>query len=343
MPRGGANFSSAELAEVLSHYDIGVIHQIKPLSAGNRKTPKMIITSKNGKFLLKRKPKGKDDIYRVAFAHQLQSHLAEKGFAVTKLIQTKDEKNTILQINNHIYECFNFVNGIRYNGSAKATTDAGRQLAGFHKFSADFACERKPLRASFHDSSSVRRHLKTLGSEKKSKTTRQFRLTLEDLMTLYTNSAIHVNELGFDSWTNQVVHSDWHPGNMLFDKNKIVAILDFDSVRIAPPITDLANGMLQFSIVGNRPEPADWPDYLDQAKLIQFLNGYRQIIDLEKRKAGALLDLMIETIIAEAILPIVATGFFANFSGPDFLKMIARKAKWINKNRKNLNSAIRSL
>ena len=64
MPRGGAHFSSEELAEVLSHYDIGVIHQVKPLSAGDRRAPKMVVTSEQGKFLLKRRPKGKDDLYR---------------------------------------------------------------------------------------------------------------------------------------------------------------------------------------------------------------------------------------------------------------------------------------
>ena len=46
--------------------------------------------------------------------------------------------------------------------------------------------------------------------------------------------------------------------------------------------------------------------------------------------------------ILNTLLPIVATGAFANFSGLDFSKMIARKAKWINKNRKNLNNAIRA-
>ncbi len=35
-------------------------------------------------------------------------------------------------------------------------------------------------------------------------------------MTLYNKSAVRVNELGFDSRAEQVVHGDWHPGNMLF-------------------------------------------------------------------------------------------------------------------------------
>jgi hypothetical protein len=45
---------------------------------------------------------------------------------------------------------------------------------------------------------------------------------------------------------------------------------------------------------------------------------------------------MIETMIAEAVLPVVATGFFGHLSGQDFLEMILRKTKWLRKNRKRL-------
>ena len=342
MPRGGAHFSSEELAQVISRYDIGVIHQVSPLSAGNRRAPKMVIVSERGKFLLKRRPRGKDDLYRVAFAHSVQTHLAAKGFPVASLVVTSDEKNTVLQLDNHIYELFRFIAGVRYDGSAEATIDTGRQLANFHRYLADFASEWKPLRATFHDSSIVRRRLKAIGANSPSAGSpdRKLRKTAEALMELCNSSSVRVNELGFDSWPEQVVHGDWHPGNMLFADGKVTAVLDFDSVRIAPTVTDLANGMLQFSIVGNRPNPADWPDYLDQAKLVQFLNGYREVIKLDKNELDSLLDLMIETMIAEAVLPIAATGFFGHLSGVDFLKMIQRKAEWLNKNRDKLTKAI---
>jgi len=340
MPRGGAHFSSQELAQVLSHYDIGVIHQVKPLSAGSKRAPKMVLISEQGKFLLKRRPKGKDDLYRVAFAHAVQSHLAERKFPVTTLVATCDEKNTILKLNNHIYEFFKFVTGVRYDGTAEATIDTGRQLAKLHQYLADFTDQWKPLRGSFHDSSTVRRHLKTTGTEKAGGRDKKLQSTAETLMTLYNDSSVHVNEHGFDSWSEQVVHGDWHPGNMLFAKHKLTAVLDFDSVKIAPTVTDLANGMLQFSIVGARPNPADWPDYLDQAKLVQFLNGYREVIKLKKNELSSLLDLMIETMIAEAVLPVAATGFFGNLSGLDFLKMIQRKTEWLDKNREKLTKAM---
>ncbi len=342
MPRGGAHFSSEELAQVLSHYDIGVIHQAKPLSAGNRRAPKLMITSERGQFLLKRRPKGKDDLYHVAFAHAIQTYLSERDFPLAPLMTTCDEKNTILHLNNRVYELFEFINGSRYDGSADATADTGRQLANFHRYLTDFAEEWKPPAGSFHDSSIVRTQLKTTGTEKAAGRDKKLNRTAETLMAFYNTSSVRVSELGFDSWPEQIVHGDWHPGNMLFSNSRLIAVLDFDSVKIASTVTDLANGMLQFSIVGNRPNPADWPDYFDQAKLTHFLNGYRNVIELDENRLNSLLDLMIETMIAEAILPVAATGFFGNLSGLDFLKMIKRKAEWLDKNRDKLLQVINS-
>ena len=336
MPRAGAHFSTEELVCVLSHYDVGVIVQIRPLSGGNRRAPKMVVVSEQGKFLLKRRPRGRDDLYRVAFAHAVQAHLAESGFPVTSLLASRDEHHTILQLDNHIYELFEFVSGVRYNGSPEAATDAGRRLAEFHRHLSGFTHDWKPQQASFHDSSTVRSHLKTIGSDRTAKPGEKQSATAEMLTVLYNESSIRVNQLGFDSWSRQIIHGDWHPGNMLFCGNKVAVVLDFDSIRVAPPVVDLANGMLQFSIVGGRPSPADWPDYFDRDKLLGFLSGYRCVIPLDRNTLDALTDLMIETMIAEAVLPIAATGFFAHHHGSEFLQMIRRKAEWLNKNRDQL-------
>jgi Ser/Thr protein kinase RdoA (MazF antagonist) len=334
MARGGAHFTSQELAEVLSHYDIGTIKEVENLSVGNRRAPKKIISSDHGKFLLKRRPKGKDDIYHVAFAHAVQLYLQEKSFPIAHLVASRQRKSTALHLYDHAYELFHFVDGARYDTSNQAITDAGRQLALFHLYLSEFACTWKPLRGSFHDSSGVRGHLKTIASQRGAgRANPGLWQTAEELMILYNSCSVRVNELGFDSWPEQIVHADWHPGNMLFASHKVTAVLDFDSTRVAPPVTDLANGMLQFSIVAGRPNPAEWPEYLDERKLANFVSGYCEIIPPDDDMVNALPDLMIEAMIAEPVLPIAATGFFGYMSGGDFLRMIHRKCNWIDKNR----------
>ncbi len=341
MSKGGAHFTSQELALVLSHYDIGIIQHIKPLISGNRRAPKQIVVSDTGKYLLKRRAKGKDDHYRVAFAHAVQNHLKDKNFPVPRLIPAKDEKNTFLELEGHIYELFEFTNGTRFEGRIESVADAGAKLAKFHSLLQNFSYQSVPLKGSFHNCRSVRSHLKKISAEKNGETEQNFRKTVELLMTMYNNSSVNINQYGFDNWPGQIIHGDWHPGNMLFSGGKIVAVLDYDSLKIAPAITDIANGALQFSIVGGRPNPADWPDYLDQSKLAHFICGYCEVNMPEEKLLETLPDLMIETLIAEAVLPIAATGFFINLSGGDFLKMIQRKCSWIDENKDTLLEAIK--
>jgi homoserine kinase type II len=340
MPRGGANFSSEELVRVLSHYDVGIVHRVKPLTAGNRRAPKMVVTADKGVFLLKRRPRGRDDLQRVAFAHAVQQHLASRSFPVTSLLETADEHTLALSLENHIYEFFRFVTGARYDGSAQATREAGRQLAVFHKHLADFRAPDEKSPWCFHDSAMVRRHLKLISSDKRTETSRRMQAVVQELLLRYDKSSRHVNEVGFDSWKRQVVHGDWHPGNLLYAGQRIVAVMDFDSIRVAPPATDLANGMLQFSIVADRPNPADWPAYFDRDRIFQFLDGYREVIRLSQRKRYGLVDLMIESMLAEAVLPVAATGFFGHHAGLDFLEMILRKTKWLRRHRHELREVM---
>src|SRR4030042_3963731 len=206
MPRGGAHFSTEELVRVLSHYDSGVVPKVRPVSGGNRRVPKPVFVSERGKFFLKRRPRGRDDVRRVAFAHAVQGHLAEKGFAVTSLVPTRDEGNTILQLNNHLYELFEFVTGSRYNGAVEKKLDTGRQLARFHGYMADFVHEWKPPRASSHDSATVRRHVETLGSDRMAGADKELQAAAEELMSIYNGSSSLVNQCGYDSWEQQVVH-----------------------------------------------------------------------------------------------------------------------------------------
>ena len=73
-------FSAEELAIILSHFDIGVVDSIVEFPRGSRKAPKLLIVSEQGKFLLKRRARGKDDPFKVAFTHALQLFLASKQF-----------------------------------------------------------------------------------------------------------------------------------------------------------------------------------------------------------------------------------------------------------------------
>ncbi len=147
----------------------------------------------------------------------------------------------------------------------------------------------------------------------------------------YIAAVEYLHKLGLDNWPEQIVHSDWHPGNMLFRGSRVVAVIDYDSARRYQRIIDVANGALQFSILGKGDDPASWPDYVDESRFKRFLRGYDSVPDcvLSRAELRALPWLMIEALIAESAIPIAATGSFASMDGLAFLSMVERKVRWI--------------
>src|SRR6202451_2984543 len=152
---GREGFGAEELAIVLSHFEIGVIDSILDYPKGSRKAPKLLIVSEQGKFLLKRRARGKDDPYKVAFCHALQLFLAGKQFPLPHLIGTRRENNSMLQWRNAVYEMFEYIPGQGYPQTLESTFDSGRILSLYHKLLLDFKSQWQPSTGSYHMAPSV--------------------------------------------------------------------------------------------------------------------------------------------------------------------------------------------
>src|SRR5437762_3691243 len=125
MPHSRETFSTDELATVLSHYDLGTVASAVAFPRGSHASAKMVVTTDKAKYLVKRRPLGKTDSFRVAFSHDLQNYLAEKNFPLPHLIGTTADNNSMLKLDDTIYEVYEFVEGGPYDGSLPATEDAG--------------------------------------------------------------------------------------------------------------------------------------------------------------------------------------------------------------------------
>lgn len=339
--RHRAEFEPQELATVLAHYNLGAVHRVDKQLRGSRRSPKVIITTDRGRFLLKRRAPGRDQALKVGYAHDVQQFLAARQFPVPQLISQRHEPDTMLALNGQIYELFSYVSGSPFDRSFEATHDAGRILGRFHSLLKGYQNDFEPSRRGYHDSPLVRSNLTgipaSIGKDD-SVAGRESELlaTISALVDLYEKACERVNDGRFADWPIQVVHADWHPGNMLFQDQRVTAVIDFDSLRLLPPATDVANGALQFSILGGPADPRSWPAELDEDRLRAFLQGYDQEADLLPEQVRVLPWLMIEAIVAEAVMPIAATGSFGRIEGFRFLQMISRKARWLQHNSERL-------
>jgi Ser/Thr protein kinase RdoA (MazF antagonist) len=324
-------FSAEELAIVLSHFDIGTIDSIAEFARGSRKAPKLLIISDHGKFLLKRRARGKDDPFKVAFCHAIQLHLAAQQFPLPHLIGTKRDNNSMLQWRGSVYELFEYIPGQGYPQTLEGTFDSGRVLGLYHKLLESFTSEWQPSSGSYHLAPAVEMGLRAIPATVPGASDGENVASIDYLLRSYKHAADTVESLGLDHWPRQIVHADWHPGNMLFRDNRVVAVIDYDSARLQPRVLDIANGALQFSIIGGDEDVAKWPDYVDESRFKRFLRGYDEVMLLSQAEIRAVPWLMVEALIAEAVFPIAATGSFGKMEGQAFLQMVQKKVAWMQR------------
>jgi homoserine kinase type II len=343
MAKDREQFGTEELAVCLSHYDLGIVHRIQEFARGSRRAPKVLIEAERGRYLFKRRAKGKDDVAKVAFTHQIQIALAGQNFPLPHLVGTHPENNSMLVLNGSIYEMFEYVDGGGYDGSLDATFHAGRILGLYHKLLGGFRSDYQPPRGSYHGASAIEQsiHSTVRSLPVESRPPKEvLGEVVERLEDTYQRCARAADELGLKDWGVQIVHGDWHPGNMLFRDQQVVAVIDYDAARLQQPVIDVANGALQFSIIGGSDEPATWPDYVDLTRFKRFMRGYDSVNVVSKAELRAVPYLMCEAMIAEGVLPIAATGSFGRIEGFPFLQMVDRKVHWILDHAEELPAAL---
>ena len=335
---GREQFAAEELAIVLSNFDIGVIESIVEYPRGSRKAPKLLITSEHGKFLLKRRARGKDDPFKVAFSHALQLYLAQKQFPLPHLIGTKQENNSMLQWRGTVYELFEYIPGQGYPQTLESTFDSGRVLALYHKLLLEFKSEWQPSSGSYHLAPAVEQGLRMIPATLSPHDPEApgIRALITFLLDSYRYAAEAAEALEIETWPRQIVHADWHPGNMLFRDNRVVAVIDYDAARVQQRILDAANGALQFSILGGDDDVSKWPEYIDENRFKRFLRGYDEVMLISQVEIQTIPWLMVEALIAEAVFPIAATGSFGRMAGLNFLQMVQRKVYWLTHNAPHL-------
>ena len=332
---------------MLSHYDLGTIESVTPFDRGSRQSPKVGIVAQRGKFLLKRRAAEKADLDRVRFAHKIQTHLARHGFPVAGLISTRDSSQAVTQFFDNVYELFAFIPGQPYRRSREETLDAGSVLARFHQLTEAVAEPHGPHvpRGDYHDAPGVRTGLLAIGAKLSAHDSfsgdeAELASIVQFLLERYDLAAEAVDAVGFGNWPERLVHADWHPGNLLFRGQKVAAVVDYDSIRWARGMIDVANGALQFTMVASG-DPTTWPAEADDERYRAFLGGYRARRSLSADECAALPHLMAEALVAECVPPITRTGSVGRFSGFRILQWVRRKLTWFAEHEQALIQAAR--
>lgn len=340
--RERATFDAAELAVVLSYYDLGVLESITEFARGSRKSPKVGIVCERGKFLLKRRSTVRAHPARVHLAHRVQALLAAAKFPAPKLITARDGKTTVIQLRDQLYELFEFVAGHPFEQSIEETRCGGATLAWFHQITAPIPKleELTIARGDYHDATGIRTGLCAIGGTLKSHESfagqeAELGPLTSELLASYDTWCELARQRGAGNHPIHLIHADWHPGNLLFRQGTVAAVVDYDSLRISRRIIDIANGALQFSIMAGG-DPATWPDHTDENRYRGFLEGYESRWPLTSEERACIPPLMAEALISECVPPIAETGSVGPWAGYRVLQMVRRKLRWLSENEAKL-------
>ena len=156
-----------------------------------------------------------------------------------------------------------------------------QQIELLHDALADLRASWRPPQGSFHASAAVPRRLRTGENLPQDPAAPSL---LRRLRHEYVRAAKDVASRGYANWPAQLIHGDWHPGNMIFQGRRVAAVIDFDSARLGPRVLDLAGGALQFSLTraGAAPETIHKFHTVQQTRVLRHFPrlGNLQVLEL---------------------------------------------------------------
>jgi len=335
------------LVEALARWDLGRVAWCEAMTGGSRSSPKMMVQAEKGRFVLKRRAMGRDEDERVAFAHAFIAVAAAAGVAVPLPVLSR-EARTWESMQGGVYEIFPLVEGVRWTRTPMQAKSAGDSLALLNAAALQMQWHGHVRAASFHGSLTVLAALQRLPKVVRAVDPmvdmRAISQSCESLAALYREASEQVEDLGYSALDSQVVHGDFHPGNVLFHGDQVAGVIDFDAARIEPAVVDFANALLQFtSRGGGSSAVACWPAELSADRFAAFCQGFSCHGDASMIALVEMVPaLMMEACIAETTLPIAKHGAFGSVRAVDMLAFALRKVAWIREHAKNLHRRLRS-
>lgn len=309
LSNGRERFTSRELDEVLGRYELGEVTSVREVALGTPISPKALVECARGKLLLKRRARGVDAPGLVAFSHRLVLGVLDAGVCVPPLVGTRERNNSMVQIDDRVYELFVFIEGNPDPRSPDASRRSGALLGELH--------------AAFDRLGSVHGDLAAAAPREpaaidptrvdRSGVDAEIAGPVRGVLERAAQKAGSLPEPG-------LVHGDWHPGNVIYRGDEPVGVCDFDNARLGSRERELAQGLAQFSLDrgGAGDAPARWPAEADLGRIAAHWSGYLNTSG-GRPDAGAVVGLMPGVLMEEAL----------GSNNPEITWAVLRKAQWL--------------
>ncbi len=251
-----------ELKESVRYYDIGVLTAYEQNQHGHVNTSYAIQTVAEGQtrryFVRKYQPQTQKA--EIIFEHSIIKHLLEKNFGLVARVLRTREDPTYVQAGHggRFYAIFDFLPGddkytwVNPLCSRQELQNAAAVLARFHHAVADLQPQGQRRQApitvllpSIADNVAQRiQQAVRQGSRQVGNTVFDAYLkTLDDIPSSIRRT---LRALARQHIKRQVIHCDYHPGNLKFQGNRVTGLFDFDWSKIDARCFDVALALVYF-------------------------------------------------------------------------------------------------
>ncbi len=252
--------SIGDAAVVLAQYDLPAVHAVRALAGGQAAR----LETRDGSLLLKRRPASRAS--HLSRVHLVVDTIAGPLDALGIIVPTPKRTargETMALAQGWVYDIAPWIEGHRFDGAPATAAQAGAALALVHQ------ALRTPRVAAIAPELSAMRSAGEPGADEQ--------VAADALHPLRRDLSLWLEREGVWSGTSQVLHGDWHRGNVLFDPvGRAHAVLDFELTSTGPVIAEVASGAVQFATEIRTGPAAHWPAETDLATIEQFVAGYRE-------------------------------------------------------------------
>jgi homoserine kinase type II len=274
------------LIAVLAHYDVGKLRRHERIRHGYVNDHWWVETN-TGQYFLRRRHGSLGKPHLIEAQHELIKHLSDNGFPVANLINTPC-KTTFVELENEIYELYHYISGDlcdverpRHCGFAAHT------LAWYHHAVAEF--DHPVLHWPYE------RYGPTALAGIVGQILEDWRGQIgENLDLLVTRLVEHTGDLTarFEECAalpKLIIHGDYHAGNLIFQGDTVVGVVDFDLAHRDLRGMEVAEALIFFTTErSKRLSNIVYSGFLDLKEMQRFIEIYNATTRLTEGEIQAL-------------------------------------------------------
>ena len=318
--------TAEELATVIqAQYGLDFVALPKLLNeTAPRRHYKLVIETNAGRFLVKTYQRDLVVLDALRFQHRLSDHLDKAGLPVARIQRTHDGRG-FAEMGSLALELQEFVEGRALRPSYESLKIAADALGRFHEVCRDLPCPPRDARM-WRFSDVPREALVALYERAKIEgDERAVTQACNQIVLFLRDAAEALNENVRNAFDTGVIHGDYHAGNLLFQDNKLMGIVDFEYAGGGCFLEDLAYAASSLCV-----RSSVEADRLEQRfdLLEQFYQRHRTLSFAEEKALCYAVGIKHVTTVAFQTL--AGKKLLAGFRAADWMERLVQQCVWLS-------------